>query len=278
MKNSYTFSLIVPTIGRTSELEYFLTSLTNQTYKNFEVIIIDQNKNTLLEPIIEKYRDELGIHYIKSNIPGLSVNRNRGISVSKGDILCFPDDDCSYAPNTLEEVLLFFSNNADHQIYSCCVKDPVTKKRFLMAIKDSSLNKYNFFNKTISIGIFLKPKSISDVSFDERLGAGSQFGSAEESDLISKLMELRYNGKYFANKYVYHEYPSIVPNLNRYYTYALGYGAFMKKEIIARKKYRFIFSFMLNLIGRTLFSVLPWKKRKFIWMSLKGQIEGFLKY
>lgn len=278
MKNSYTFSLIVPTIGRTSELEYLLNSLTNQTYKNFEVIIIDQNKNSHLASIIKKYKDELAIHYIKSSIPGLSVNRNRGISVSKGHILCFPDDDCSYPPNTLEDVLYFFSNNPDLHIYSCCVKDPATKKRFLMAPRDSSLNRYNFFNKTISIGIFIKPKSISDVSFDERLGAGSQFGSAEESDLISKLIESKYRGKYFANKYVYHEYPSIEPNLNRYYTYALGYGAFMKKEIISRKKYRFIFSFMFNLIGRTLFSAVPWKKRKFIRMSLKGQIEGFLKY
>jgi glycosyltransferase involved in cell wall biosynthesis len=268
----------VPTIGRTSEIEYFLSSLISQTYKNFEVIIIDQNKNSHLVPIIEKYNDKLEIIYIKSSVPGLSVNRNRGIKLSNGKILCFPDDDCSYPPNILGDVAFFFTNNPDFQIYSCCVKDSKKNKRFPMATTDSLLNQYNFFNKTISIGIFIKPKSVTDVSFDERLGAGSQFGSAEESDLISKLLCINYKGKYFANKYVYHEYPSLIPNLNRYYTYALGYGAFIKKEIITRKKYRFIFPFLFNLAGRMLFAIIPWKKRKFIWMSLKGQIQGFLKY
>jgi Glycosyl transferase family 2. len=62
----YKFSLITPTINRAKEIEIFLQSLENQTYRNFELIIIDQNIDISIDQIIEKYKREYIIKHIKS--------------------------------------------------------------------------------------------------------------------------------------------------------------------------------------------------------------------
>lgn len=276
--NNFTFSLIIPTIGRIKELEILLESLKKQIFKDFEVIVIDQNEHDQILNLIYKFNSFLKIKYHRSKIKGLSHNRNQGILYANGNILCFPDDDCEYPDNLLQIVHNFFVNNPNMQIFTCSVKDKNSGEIFKMAKKDTMLNRRNFFNKAISIGIFVKPKSISDLKFDFRLGAGSQFGSAEESDFISNLLEIGYIGKFHSNYFVYHEYPSKVPNIDRYYNYALGYGAFMKKEIILRKKYWLILQLIINLLSRLVFSLVPWKKRIYMWNSFKGILNGFLAY
>ena len=49
------FSLILGTVERTHDLENHLASLDYQTYRNFELIIVDQNKDERLAPILEPY-------------------------------------------------------------------------------------------------------------------------------------------------------------------------------------------------------------------------------
>lgn len=276
--NTPIFSLVVPTLGRPNPLMLFLDSLTKQKYNNFEVILVDQNETDEVSELLQNYSDKLLIKHIRSSIKGLSVNRNIGLKTVQGKIICFPDDDCTYETDTLQKVKTYFEENTRNQIYSCCVKDKKLDKRFDMYKKDTALNKYNFFDKTISIGIFIKPKSITDIVFDERLGVGAQFGSAEESDLISHLLELGYKGDYFSNDFVYHEYPSKIPTKDRYLNYSSGLGAFWKKEIFLRKKYLTIVKATFSLLLRLAFSLIPWKKRKFMWYSFKGQLTGLLKY
>ncbi len=278
MRNNLYFSLVVPTINRSIELQSLLDSLKLQTYKDFEVIIIDQNKDNRVHRIIEPYRKSLNIIYFRSFDKGLSINRNIGIKLAKGQIISFPDDDCTYEYDTLEKVHSFFLNFPEFQIYSCAVKDKKQNKRFPMAKKDSMLKPYNYFDKSISIGIFISLKKKSDVVFDNQMGVGSFFGSGEESDLLSSLLNLGYRGKYFANEYVYHEFPSQNPSKTRYLQYGKGYGALMKKEIILRKKYYFIIPFIVQIIARFLLSILPTNKRKLFYYSLEGRLKGFFNY
>jgi len=278
MPKHLSFSLIVPTLGRSLEIQALFDSLKNQSYKNFDLIIVDQNDDNRVLKIVENNKSTLDIIYIRSKIKGLSANRNLGINYAHGQILCFPDDDCTYEQNTLKKVNNFFNLKPNMNIYSCGVKDLKLNKRFNMPLADSLLSGYNYFNKAISIGIFIKVQNKSDIVFDEKLGVGSVFGSAEESDLISSLLMKGYKGKYFANDFVYHAYPSVIPNKQRYLQYGMGYGALMKKEIILRRKFYFIFPFLFEIIGRLLFSIFPSKKRKFFYASLIGRLKGFIGY
>ena len=75
-------SLIMPTLNRFDDIYIFMESLLEQTYKNFELIIVDQNDNDKVKEIADKYVDRLDIKYIKSSKKGLSYNRNLGIDLS----------------------------------------------------------------------------------------------------------------------------------------------------------------------------------------------------
>lgn len=271
------FSLILCTINRTYDVQAFLDSLTLQTYKNFECIIVDQNNENILDEIISKYTNKLSLLHIKSNKKGLSSNRNLGFKYITGNVVCFPDDDCEYDKSTLEIVNHFFNNN-DYDIYSCSVKEKNSNKTFKMPINNCKLNGNNYFNKTISIGIFIKYKNKFDISFDEKLGVGSYFGSGEESDLISNLLYKGYSGHYFGNEFIYHPVLESQISEQRYKSYSLGRGAFMKKELLYRNNYKSFVYFIFELSARFIASYLPLKKRYIYKITFKYLIKGFKEY
>ena len=59
-------SLIMPTINVTKELDLFLQSLVQQTYQDFELIVVDQNLDRRVLDIVMKYEDKIEIKYIRS--------------------------------------------------------------------------------------------------------------------------------------------------------------------------------------------------------------------
>lgn len=120
-------SLIMPTLNRFDDIYRFMDSLLEQTYKNFELIVVDQNDNDKVKEIVDKYVDHLDIKYIKSNKKGLSYNRNLGIDVAKGEVLAFPDDDCAYKPDTIEKAINFFEKI--RTIKSIVVKHSILMKK-----------------------------------------------------------------------------------------------------------------------------------------------------
>ena len=65
------FSLILGTVGRVNDLEIILSSLQAQTYQNFELIVVDQNPDDRLVPILARYKDKFPIFHLRSEM-GLS--------------------------------------------------------------------------------------------------------------------------------------------------------------------------------------------------------------
>ena len=104
-----TFDLIVSTLGRTEPLRDLFLSLGTQTYQHFRVILIDQNDEECLAPIVSDFKDSFSIVWErKDSGKGLSRGRNRGLALCQADIVAFPDDDCMYAPDTLEKIARAF--------------------------------------------------------------------------------------------------------------------------------------------------------------------------
>ena len=98
------FSIIIPTYNRKELLkERALKSLLNQTYKDFEVIVINDGGEDVSD-VIEEYKDKgLDIKYIsyKGN-KGPSYARNREVEIAQGEWISFLDDDNEYFPTALE--------------------------------------------------------------------------------------------------------------------------------------------------------------------------------
>lgn len=95
------FSIIIPTLNEEKNLAICLESLMNQTYKNFEAIIVDGGSKDRTRDIVELYGFQI-ITVEKTRPHDVSVAKNRGAENAKGDILLFLDADMILEPNCLE--------------------------------------------------------------------------------------------------------------------------------------------------------------------------------
>lgn len=272
-------SLVMPTINVTEELQLFLESLKNQTYKNFELIVVDQNSDDRVSEILSLYYKFINIIYIKSDVVGISKNRNTGLLNITGSIVGFPDDDCEYDNDTLMKVITYFKENKTKKIYSCrTLERGKSYGTGVMNENDSDITISNAENTVKSITFFVN-YSLDEIEFfDEKLGVGSMFGSGEETDYVLKLLHRGFEGNYFSNDIIYH--PAKKGNyedLDRAKKYSLGYGALVKKEVVLRKNRKYIFKFLKKII-RNIGGLFLSKHKKYHLTVIKYRIIGFKNY
>jgi glycosyltransferase involved in cell wall biosynthesis len=105
------FSIIVPLYNRPDEIEELLESLTKQTNKDFEVIIVEDGSTMKADHIIEKYKSEFPLQYYYKENEGPGLTRNYGARYAKGKYLIFFDSDCIIPPNYIHEVTSYVSKN-----------------------------------------------------------------------------------------------------------------------------------------------------------------------
>jgi glycosyltransferase involved in cell wall biosynthesis len=98
-------SVIIPTYNRTHLVGRAIQSVLNQTYQDFELIVVDDaSKDNTKEKIKEFQKKDSRIIYLKHNInKGGSSARNTGIKAAKGRYIAFLDSDDEYVPDNLEE-------------------------------------------------------------------------------------------------------------------------------------------------------------------------------
>lgn len=98
-------SIIVPIYNVEKYLEKCILSLINQTYKNIEILLINDGTEDNSEKIIEKYIDNPKIKYFKKINGGLSDARNYGYLKSSGEYIGFVDSDDWIEDNMYEKML-----------------------------------------------------------------------------------------------------------------------------------------------------------------------------
>lgn len=88
------FSVIIPVYNRPQEVEELLESLTQQSYKNFETLIIEDGSEDTCKHIVEQYSSQLDISYFYKENSGQGFSRNYGFKRAKGDYFIVFDSDC----------------------------------------------------------------------------------------------------------------------------------------------------------------------------------------
>lgn len=269
-------SMIVATLNREAELLKLLESIENLDYdkSKIEVIIVNQGDNSLREKIF-KFKN-LNLKYYKTNILGLSKNRNFGLNKATGQIICFPDDDCEFKKETLKEVVNIFQKNKNLNVILGKIVDEKGNNCIRNWGKEKEkITKYNFYRKTTSITMFLKNEKYY---FDEELGVGEKFGSCEDSDYIFRLLKLNKNIEYRPEVILYHPNPKGKVSLNKAYSYGMGFGAFCKKNWCLEIAILFIFSINFYILKCLQYFFIN-KELFFVTKNgMKGKIQGFLSY
>jgi glycosyltransferase involved in cell wall biosynthesis len=92
--NSPRYSVIIPVYNRPQEVQELLESLSLQTCKNFEVILIEDGSSITSEKIYERYADKLMISYFFKPNSGPGPSRNFGFERAKGEYFVLFDSDC----------------------------------------------------------------------------------------------------------------------------------------------------------------------------------------
>jgi glycosyltransferase involved in cell wall biosynthesis len=264
------------TLDRKEEIALFLNILKEQTYKNFELLIVDQNDDDRVYDLYLKYKDIIELKYIRSNKKGLSLNRNIGLNNCNGDIIAFPDDDCEYNKDSLEKVVKFFNNNREYIFYTCNTKDKDNQSAIVKSLKkNKDISIFNMMRTSISFTIFVRVDAIKQFRFDEQLGVGAEYGSGEESDLLLYLLKNNNKGRYNADTYIYHPYK--INNTSRAFPYGKGLGALYKKAITTYKYYALLPIFICLLCKQILMICLhPFEKGRIA--SMNGRLYGFIHY
>jgi GT2 family glycosyltransferase len=98
-------SLVVASLGRTDQVARLLHSLSAQTFRDFDVTVVDQNDDDRLAPVLA---GDWTFPVRRIHTPGergASRARNRGWRETRGATVLFPDDDCWYSPGFLQDAL-----------------------------------------------------------------------------------------------------------------------------------------------------------------------------
>lgn len=163
-------SVIVPTYNRIKELPKAVESILNQTYKDFELIIIDDGSTDDTEEMIKQYNDER-IKYIKNttHMHGASAARNIGIKESVGDYIAFNDSDDEWHPNKLEKQLLFLEQEKADVTFCMVHRDKHWIPDIRFEQKDCTLERILKGSFMSTPALFGKAECFKNCLFDEQI-------------------------------------------------------------------------------------------------------------
>ena len=172
-------SIVIPTYNHAKFIGKALESVIDQTYKNWEAIVIDNNSTDDTEKVINQYNDPR-IKYLKINNDGvIAKSRNLGIKEAKGEWIAFLDSDDWWTKDKLEVCLSKIVKNVD----------------FIHHATEYVIKSKSFFKKKIIKGREFKKPILNDLLIGT-ITKGSQISNSSvivRKDILIKIGGLNEN-------------------------------------------------------------------------------------
>ena len=112
MQNNYMVSVVIPFYSNLKWLEEAIESVLNQTYQDYEIILVNDGSNENLDNFINKYGEKIN-YYVQVN-SGAGAARNRGVKMARGKYIAFLDSDDLWEPNKLSVQIEFMENHREY--------------------------------------------------------------------------------------------------------------------------------------------------------------------
>ncbi len=203
------FSIIIPLYNRPAEIRELLDSLTQQTYKHFEVVVVEDGSTEKSEEIVASFRDRLEAKYFFKENSGPGLSRNYGAARASGDYFIFLDSDCIVPATYLQEIE---DELAEHPVDAFGGPDRAHES---FTDLQKAIN-YSMTSILTTGGIRGKKKSMEkfhprsfNMGFSRRVFevtggfSGMRFG--EDIDMSIRIMEAGFQTRLFPAAYVYHK-------------------------------------------------------------------------
>jgi glycosyltransferase involved in cell wall biosynthesis len=113
-------SIVIPTYNRAADLTRALTSVMQQTWKEWEVLVVDNHSTDDTAEVVQSFRDQRIRMLSVRNHGVIAVSRNLGVANSSADYVAFLDSDDWWAPRKLERSVIELDSGADivyHDLY-----------------------------------------------------------------------------------------------------------------------------------------------------------------
>jgi len=271
------FDLVLATVDRVEQLDRFLESLDRQSHRRFRVVLVDQNDDERLEPVLERHPG-LAVDRLRSP-RGLSRARNLALGDLTADLVAFPDDDCVYGDDLLQRVAVRFEERPELDgLTGRAVHLDGTPAPSWKADR-AVLGRDNLWNRAISFTVFLRRDVVTRVGpFDEQLGLGSStpWHSGEEIDYLVRAVSAGARIEYDPDLTVAHEEkepsPAALRALGRRDGASVGY-------ILRKHRYppRAVARMLVRPLGGTLVALVrrDTAAARFQLTTLRGRLAGY---
>jgi glycosyltransferase involved in cell wall biosynthesis len=180
-------SIVVPTYNREGVIARAIQSVLDQTYQNWELLIIDDGSTDTTEQIVASFKDQRIKYHLLSTQGGAPAARNYGISRAQGEFIAFLDSDDEWLPPKLFAQLAVFEANGEELglVYGGMIK--YTRKNVSSRLPQLKGDLYSaLLRKNVIVGstssVLIKRPAIDRVNgFDER------FRSRQDLDLFVRI-------------------------------------------------------------------------------------------
>jgi len=130
-------SVVIPTYNRARFIAKAIASVLDQTYRDFEIIVVDDGSTDQTQEKLESYGDRIITHSYTPN-RGVSYARNRGIDLARGTYIAFLDSDDFWKPEKLKKQMEFLENHPEYSIVAT---------QCLVNLIDEDLNTIKYLEK-----------------------------------------------------------------------------------------------------------------------------------
>lgn len=226
-------SLVVATMSRVAELRALFDSLRDAQGAAFEVLLVDQNADARLEPVVADYAGRIAMRHLRMAAAHANAARNLGLRHARGALVGFPDDDCTLPRGTLGRVEAAFAAEPGLAVLTGPAEAPgggLGSGRWRG--DDGPITAANVWTSVIEFNLWLRREAALALGgFDEAMGPGARFGSAEGNDLVCRALAAGHGARYAAALRVVHPDKRLTPEaVARAHRYGLGLGFALRRH------------------------------------------------
>jgi len=190
-------SIVLPTYNRKDLVGKSIQSVLDQTYADFELIIVDDASTDGTEEVIKSFSDPRMVYLKHETNQGGAAARNTGIRAAKGEFIAFQDSDDIWLKEKLAKQIVVFEKSTENVglVYSLCARNEGNKER-IIPDKDQIKTEGNLYKELLLENFITLPSAVIRKSCFEKVGLFDQtlprFQDWELFIRLSKHFEFRY--------------------------------------------------------------------------------------
>ena len=252
-------SVILPTYNNESTISLAIASILNQSYDNFELIVINDCSVDGTKEVINSFKDKRIIYIENETNLGGALSRNKGIEMAKGDFICMMDGDDISLPSRLETQRQYLLNNPKIDLIGTNI----------IFFKNNSVTHFSNFKlhspESVTFYFYSLPLAhptwMAKRCFFKKFKYDKNANLAEDQDLLLRALDQNYKFDILNDFLLFYQEPihfSVKNMFIKRYSFLIA----QYKHIFRKKKPLYFFIILFTFVIKLIFDIFQIKFRK----------------